>query len=134
MEAITKLMINEFKIMESGIDFMGYSVINPKKLSFHHLIIPKREGGKATIENGAILTRSAHDYLHVIERTERNFFLEITKEMIEENKKHFIDMKNIKIINEILTEFEEKHFEDTLKKGKLLIKEEYRNRLLQGIR
>lgn len=43
MKSITKLMINEFKIMQLGFDFMGYRVEKQNSLSFHHLIVPRRK-------------------------------------------------------------------------------------------
>ena len=38
MKSITKLMINEFKIMQLGFDFMGYRVEKQNSLSFDNLI------------------------------------------------------------------------------------------------
>ena len=80
MKTITKLMVNEFKIMKLGMDFMGYKVDRKESLSFHHLIIPHRECKGAGLGdgyfrwNGAILTQDSsfkgsdsHDYLHIIE-------------------------------------------------------------------
>ena len=68
MKPITLEMINIYKIRKLGYDFMGYTFSKPQELSFHHLIVPKRLGGKETIENGAILKQcTSHDYLHRIE-------------------------------------------------------------------
>ena len=131
MKEITKLMIDEYKIMEAGFDFMGYRVSEEKSLSYHHLIVPKRKHGKLTVENGAILVRNtAHDYLHMIEKVHRKTFENITREMIEENKKGHLDMINIEMINEILLEFEEKYDDYTLRNGLYAIKDVYRKRLL----
>ena len=49
MKYITELIINEYRL--KNIDFMGY-VFNKSNASYHHLIIPKRFGGKETLENG----------------------------------------------------------------------------------
>jgi hypothetical protein len=51
--------------------------------------------------------------------------------MIDMNIKGYLDMKNIRNINEILCQFEDEHDKDRNKKGKLLIKEEYKHRLLK---
>ena len=67
MKEITKLMINEFKIKKLGYDFMGYKLQKDKSLTFHHLIIPRRNNGPETRWNGAIIQRIPHDYLHIIE-------------------------------------------------------------------
>ncbi len=132
MKEITKLMTDKFKIMEIGIDFMGYRVTKEKNLSFHHLVKPKRNGGKDEMENGAILVRnSSHDYLHIIERIDRKYFKYITSEMIKENKLGYIDMDIIRIIDEILLEFEDKHCEDSFKKGNLILQDVYLRRLLR---
>lgn len=39
-------------------------------MTYHHLK-KKSEGGKATLENGALLCRSCHDWLEQLSRTER---------------------------------------------------------------
>ena len=49
-----------------GIDWMGYKYSHYNPYTFHH-IKEKRNGGKVTIDNGAILTKSAHRYLHSLE-------------------------------------------------------------------
>ena len=45
---------------KSKANYKGKSIL--KQLTLHHLK-PKREGGKATLENGAVLCRACHDYL-----------------------------------------------------------------------
>lgn len=121
MKSVTKLMINKYKIMELGYDFMGYSVHQSDILSFHHLIIPKR---RCTLEkipcqgyvewNGAILTQTptrndSHDYLHFIEGKDYDMFCALTSEMIDENLKGRLDVKNLETIEDILTTFEREH-------------------------
>ena len=39
---------------------------NYNKLTYHH-ILEKRNGGKVTIENGALLGRNEHDYLNFLD-------------------------------------------------------------------
>lgn len=130
MKPIEKLMIDKYNILKVGIDFMGYRVTDKSKLSYHHFF-PKRKGGKDTIENGSIIIRWAHDYLHDIEKTERDSFNKINNLLIEENRSGRIDMDILKRIDEILCSFEEKHSEDTNNNGKLLIKDIYRDRLFR---
>ena len=48
MKQVTKDMIDDFKIMKKKIDFMGYEVDSKNGLSFHHLIVPKRNCKKGT--------------------------------------------------------------------------------------
>ena len=132
MKEITKIMVNDFKIMKLGMDFMGYHVNRKQDLSFHHLIIPRRHCKEAGLGegylywNGAILRQNtSHDYLHIIEKIDPDIFYELTSEMIEENIKGRLDIDNLKRIHDLLLYFEREHDHDTSKKGKLLIKREF---------
>lgn len=126
MKGITKLMFDEFKIAEVGMDFMGFKLNKNDIVTYHHLIIPKRNGGLVTRNNGALIQRVPHDYLNVIEMIDPVRFAYITSEMIDINVKGFIDPYNIKNIHAILDEFETQHEDETTRKGKLLIKREYK--------
>lgn len=132
MREITKIMVNEFKIMKLGMDFMGYHVNRKQDLSFHHLIIQRRHCKEAGLGegylywNGAILRQNtSHDYLHLIENIDPDIFYELTSEMIDENIKGRLDIDNLKRIHDLLLYFEREHDHDTSKKGKLLIKREF---------
>lgn len=131
MKEVTKLMINEFKIKELGYDFMGYHLNKSDMLTYHHLIIPRRNGGRITRANGAIIQRVPHDFLHIIENRDMDIFCYITSELIDQNIKGYLDMENIRHIHEALCQFEREHSGDRTKKGKLLIKEEYTRRILK---
>ena len=94
MRELTKIMIKKYALTKLKYDFMGYPFSNTNQLSFHHLIVPKRlcpmyELGHGYFEwNGAILRQdTAHDYLHIVERYDRDMFEAITSEMIDENIK-----------------------------------------------
>ena len=132
MREVTKLMVNDFKIMKLGYDFLGYKVNRKQDLSFHHLIIPRRHCKEAGLGegylywNGAILRQNtSHDYLHLIENIDPEIFYELTSEMIDENIKGRLDIDNLKRIHDLLLYFEREHDHDTSKKGKLLIKREF---------
>ena len=132
MREVTKLMINDFKIMKLGMDFMGYHVNRKQDLSYHHWIIPRRHCKEAGLGegylywNGAILRQNtSHDYLHTIENIDPDIFYELTSEMIDENIKGRLDIDNLKRIHDLLLYFEREHDHDTSKKGKLLIKREF---------
>lgn len=132
MKEITKIMINDFKIMKLGYDFLGYKVNRKQELSYHHLIIPRRHCKEAGLGegylywNGAILRQNtSHDYLHIIEKIDPDIFYELTSEMIDENIKGRLDIDNLKRIHGLLLYFEREHDHDTSKKGKLLIKREF---------
>ena len=132
MKEITKIMINDFKIMKLGYDFLGYKVNRKQELSYHHLIIPRRHCKEAGLGegylywNGAILRQdTSHAYAHVIEKIDPEIFYELTSEMIDENIKGRLDIDNLKRIHDLLLYFEREHDHDTSKKGKLLIKREF---------
>lgn len=136
MKEITRIMINDFKIMKLKYDFMGYRVDKKASLSFHHLIIPRRNckefgiGEGYLYWNGAILRQeTSHDYLHLIESKDEDMFMAITSEMIDENIKGKLDIENLRRIHDILTCFEREHCHDRGKKGRLLIKDEYIKRM-----
>lgn len=136
MRDITKLMIAKYKLLELKYDFMGYEFDKEKELSFHHLIVPHRlcqiknipEDGYVEW-NGAILKQStAHNYLHIIEQYDRDMFDAITQEMVDENTKGYLDLKNILYIDDVLKCFEREYSGARTKNGSPLIKEEYTKR------
>lgn len=124
-------MCNYWKILELGYDFAGFEIAK-KDVSYHHLIIPNRLGGPATVQNGAILNGStSHPYIHVIENYDPDMFCAISSEMIDENIKGYLDMENILRIYDIMDCFEREYSGKRTKKGKEIIKEEYTRRLLK---
>lgn len=130
MREVTKLMINEFKIKHLGYDFMGYSLQKSDIYTFHHLIVPNRKNGPYARWNGAILCgKTSHPYLHTIESKDYDRFLAITSEMIDMNIKGYLDIANIRYIDDILCSFEREYSGKHTRKGKVLIKEEYTKRI-----
>ena len=132
MREITKQMIDYYKIMKLGYDFLGYPVSQKSQLSFHHLIIQHRYCKEVGLGdgylwwNGAILVqKTSHEYLHLIEAKDFDMFSAITSEMIDENQKGYLDMDNLRYILDILHCFEREHCSDLGKKGNYLIKDEY---------
>lgn len=132
MKTIKEEMIRDYKLKKLGYDFMGYTFNNVNELSFHHLIVPKKDSEAMGIGdgylkwNGAILKQStSHDYLHLIQRIDEELFLRITYQMIEENANGRLDIENLKKIRDILLYFEKEHQFDRDKKGRVLIKREY---------
>lgn len=124
MKEITKQMIYLYNIKD--FDFMGYKIFSPKDLSYHHNIIARRNGGPETIRNGAILVQhTSHDYLHTIERYDKEIFYKIASEMLDENIKGHLDIYNLRKIRDLLLYFENEHKYTTTKKGHVLIKSNY---------
>lgn len=141
MKPITKEMIKIYNIKKLKYDFMGYKIDRMQSLSFHHLIIPHKDsrakgiGDGYLLWNGALLVQdTSHDYLHIIEAIDREIFLAITQQMIEENQLGKLDIKNLKRIRDLLLYFEKEHSSIKNKKGKLLIKQKYiTNRIDLGV-
>jgi len=132
MKTVKSEMIRDYKLKKLGFDFMGYTFNNPDELSFHHLIVPKKDSEAMGIGdgylkwNGAILKQlTSHDYLHLIQRIDEEIFLRITYQMIEQNYNGHLDLENLKKIRDALLYFEKEHQYDKDKKGKILIKREY---------
>lgn len=118
MAKITGIMIREFKILELGYDFMGYSLNKEKSeiYTYHHLIIPNRNGGPSSFSNGAVLCGlSSHPYLHAIEELDYDIFCYLTSEMIDMHAKRCIDMDNLRRINDLLCQFEREYFQQEQK-------------------
>lgn len=132
MREITRLMINEFKIMDLGYDFMGYKLVNESDVSFHHYLIARRDckrlglGEGYTYQNGVILNaKTSHPELHLVESKEEKLFYYITSEFLDMKNKGYLDIENLKRVQEILLEFEHKYRNATDSKGKELIKRKY---------
>ncbi len=56
------------------IDWMGYKFSSNNYVSFHH-IDEKRNGGCETIDNGALLSRTSHVLLHIIEHCNYELYM-----------------------------------------------------------
>src|SRR5574344_1350853 len=132
MKEITIQMINEWKM--KNMDWMGYTLEKREIFSYHHLIIPKRLNGPATVDNCAILIQSArHDYLHIIERYDRKLFEYITSILVEVNRQHAMtDKEQLLLIREALITFEKDWSKERTNKGNPIVKERYLRRVPLG--
>lgn len=124
MRDITKRMIKIYNL--DKLCFMGYTL--DKTASFHH-IVKREDGGKEVIENGAVLNKNAHEYLHIIEYKDIGTYIAINKilKIINEQRDR-PTTEQLEIISKILSMFEEEHKEDKTSKGKRLIKHQYLDR------
>lgn len=66
-------MLQIYKPLELGVDWMDYKIVRVNDLTFHH-IKEVRNGGKRELSNGAILVRSAHDYLNFLDRYYHEYY------------------------------------------------------------
>ena len=129
MKAVTREMLKIYKPL-SNMDWMNYRIVNKQDLTFHH--IQKREDfGRETIENGALILKHSHQYLHLIEYKDIKTYDAINKIFKYINQqRHEPTREQREIIEFMLREFESIHRWDKNSKGKLLIKYKYRNRAL----
>ncbi len=139
MKEVTQQMIKDYQINKLRYDFMGYTFHTERQLSFHHMIIAKRDCRAQQIPhdgyvawNGAILVQnSSHDYLHEIEMVDRELFELITQELIQENKLGEINLASLIRIRLFLEKFEKEHKNELKSSGKKLIKERFtRDRII----
>lgn len=128
MSRLREKLYKIYNLEELGFDFMGYEFGSKKELSTHH-IIPRHTGGQTKKGNLCVLNRTtSHNYIHLIEDYDYKAFLNISRILLEQVKQGKIDIEEVKRINELLLNFEEKHKDDEAKNGTLLIKEEYKTK------
>lgn len=110
-------------------DFMGYTFSTIDDLTYHH-IIKRCDGGKKSIDNGALLVGdTAHPYLHVIEDRDYDMYVYINKILKTINSQHSTPTKaQLLAIRQVLLQFEKEHSNDRNCNGKLLIKPYYIDR------
>ena len=131
MSRLRERLYTTYKLDEYGFDFLGYEFHTKKELSTHH-IVPRHLGGQTKKNNLCVLTRdTAHNYIHLIEDYDYKVFIQISQQLIEQVKKGTISMDEIERINELLCFFEEKYRDEQTKNGELLIKPEYKTRILK---
>jgi hypothetical protein len=64
MKRVLRIMIDIYQ--PEGTDWMNFALSKSNPYTFHH-IVEKSKGGEKIIDNGAILTRKAHTFLHTLE-------------------------------------------------------------------
>ena len=119
MNKVKEEMIKIYKTYT--LDWMDYYV-EGNDLTYHH-IVKAENGGKITIDNGALLTQRAHNYLHLIERIDIDIYNRINAVLkeINENKSEptIIQRKKIDLL---LYEFEVKKADRILNKKEKKVK------------
>jgi hypothetical protein len=126
MKEVTRELIRIYKPMD--LDWMNYRITRQNPLSYHH-IIKKEHGGGYTLDNGALLTTTGHQYLHIIECKELKLY-EMLNKMFEiiNKQRHAPTEEQRQIIEYLLNEFYELHKHDKNSKGKTLIKYDFTKR------
>ena len=127
MKAVTREMLKIYKPY-SSLDWMNYKIVRKEDLTFHH--IQKREdSGKETIENGCLLLKHSHQYLHLIECKDIRTYDAINKIFKYINQqRHEPTREQREIIEFMLREFEVMFKNKKNSKGDSLIKRKYLKR------
>lgn len=126
MKKIKITMINAYKM--DKMDWMGYYLVGNDIFTYHH-IKKKENGGLLTFNNGAILTSIAHPYLHVIEYKDLDMYKYINLILQNINYQGYMPtLEQLRIIDNVLKQFEREHSGEINHKGRYLIKEEYVSR------
>lgn len=127
MKEVLRLMINQYNIHK--IDWMGYKVNKDNPYTYHHCYVKKGHGGKETIENGAVLTKIAHEYLNIIESRDIELYNLINNVLKQINEQGFMPLeRQLLAIDAMLKMFEMEHRYDRTSKNKILIKDCYLRR------
>ena len=108
---------------------MNFKITKHNPLTFHH-VEKACEKGKRNLKNGALLTNTAHEYLHIIENLDYDRYVVINKLFTLINlsgEKPSEEIRNT--INDLLNEFYENHKYDKNRKGKKILSGNYHNRI-----
>ncbi len=114
MNNIKKEMIDIYELGEY--DWMNYKINEDDVITFHH-IVKEEDGGEYKIENGALLTERAHEYLHYIERVDKKIYNSINKVFLninEQMSKPNVAQRNM--IELLLMKFEIIHADTIIKR------------------
>lgn len=126
MDRIKIEMLKIYKPI-SGLDWLNYKLVKDK-VTFHH-IIKRDNGGKRTIENGALLMPVAHQYLHLIENKDIDTYIGINKMFEYINlQRHEPTQEQREILEYMLMKFEYQYKDYITSKNKPIIKKKYLER------
>lgn len=126
MKEVLRQMLRIYKPF-SQMDWLNYK-LKKDDITFHH-IKKKEDGGKKSIDNGAILMPNSHSYLHLIECLDIETYIllnEIFKEVNGQMREPTMEQRLL--IDKILEEFENNHKWYKGNGGKLLVKKKYLER------
>ena len=125
MNNVTKELIHIFKDTDN-LDWMNYKITRSNSLTYHH-IQKKSNGGEKTFENGALLTRKAHTYLHVIEGKETVIYNAINGLLKLINLQGFPPTEDQRrLMNYLMDMFYVMHEKDGTIRGKSYVRKEYK--------
>lgn len=125
--AITIQMLKIYKPV-SGMDWLNYKIVRKSDMTFHH-IVKREHGGTETMENGALILPTPHQYLHIIEYKDIDTYIALNKLFkIINNQQCEPTTEQREIIEYLLKSFEKEHKNDKNSKGKTLVRREFLQR------
>lgn len=127
MKRLTADMIKIWNM--TNMDWMGYKLCKENQPTFHH-IVKECDGGKRILDNGAIIGKENHTYLHIVEDRDLEMYIYLSNILKSINDQRYMPSKRqLLAIDAILRQFEREHCSDRTSKGKVLIKECYTKRI-----
>lgn len=121
------------------VDWFGYEIKPTNKLTYHHIFKDvygdySRECPNYKLINGALLTQTGHNYIHLIESRDLKLFVELTKILhIINEQGHEPTLEQYRFINNCLKSFEAAHDKDTNSKGQKLLTYKHYNRTIYSL-
>lgn len=121
MSNVVNIMIQLWNMQ--SMDWLGYD--NEEQYSFHHLK-KKCDGGEKIINNGAILHRPSHEYLHTIEHYDLDKYIFLNNILKEVNLQRYMTTKEqLEQIRYVLMKFQNEYENKLSSRDKPIIKQEY---------
>lgn len=100
MKRVLRILVDIFQ--PEGIDWMNFALSRDNPYTYHH-IVEKSKGGDKSIDNGAILTRRAHTFLHTLEKVCPDAYNDLQNVFLKINgSKQPVSDEIIREIDEIL--------------------------------
>ena len=128
MKRVTREMIQIWNV--KNFDWLGYELKKGDYLSYHH-IVPKRDNGKMSVDNGALLSgKISHPYIHLIEAKDIEIYSYINNMLKTINNQRYMPTRQqLLAIDSVFRQFEREYCGKKTAKGNELIIEEYTKRL-----
>ena len=127
MDGIVKEMIRIYK--PKGICWLGYKITKKNPITYHHCITKACDGGKRNLENGALVSKIGHQYLHLTEVYDYEVYRELNNIFQEINMQgHTPTKEQYMMINECLKYFESRYANVRTNKGKYIIQPQFYKR------
>lgn len=100
MKRVLKNLVEIFQ--PNGFDWMNFTLSKNNPYTYHH-IVEKSRGGDKSLDNGAILTKRAHKFLHTLQKVCPDAYQDLQNVFVRINaSKEPVSQEIIDEIDEIL--------------------------------